>query len=111
MLIQEPVEEQVGADDDEVTDVENQLVERHHSHQRDGEVIPGVEAGSVEDEGHVWPVVESRDDVEDIDPLADQDEHQGELISPVDLLDVDLEAAADVEEPDEAGAGVVDQAR
>ena len=58
-----------------------------------------------------FPVIESRHQVEDIDPLANQDKHQGELISLVDLLDVDLEAAADIEEPDEAGAGVVDQAR
>ena len=57
-----------------------------------------------------FPVIERRDEVEDIEPLANQDKHQGELISLVDLLDVDLEAAADVEEPDEAGAGVVDQA-
>ena len=53
----------------------------------------------------------SRDQVEDIDPLANKDKHEGELISPVNLLDVDLKAAADIEEPDEAGAGVVDQAR
>ena len=57
-----------------------------------------------------FPVKVSRDEVEDTYPLADQDEHQGELISLVNLLYVDLEAAADVEEPDEAGAGVVDQA-
>ena len=58
-----------------------------------------------------FPVEVSRDQVEDIDALANEDKHEGELISPVNLLDVDLKAAADIEEPDEAGAGVVDQAR
>ena len=57
-----------------------------------------------------FPVIESRDQVEDIYPLANQDKHEGELISPVNLLDVDLKAAADIEEPDQTGAGVVDQA-
>ena len=60
MLFQEPVEEQVGADDDGVTDVDNQLVERHHQVERDGEIIPRVEAGFVEDERQFWPV-ESRE--------------------------------------------------
>ena len=55
MLLEEPVEEQVGADDDGVTDVDNQLVERHHQVERDGEVVPGVEAGFVEDERQFWP--------------------------------------------------------
>ena len=54
MLLEEPVEEQVGADDDGVTDVDNQLVERHHQVERDGEVVPGVEAGFVEDERQFW---------------------------------------------------------
>ena len=57
-----------------------------------------------------FPVIESRDQVEDIDPLPNEDKHEGELVPPVHLLDVDLEAAPDIEEPDEAGAGVVDQA-
>ena len=54
MLLEEPVEEQVGADDDGVTDVDNQLVERHHQVERDGEVVPGVEAGFVENQRQFW---------------------------------------------------------
>ena len=57
LLLQEPVEEQVGADDDGVADVDNQLVERHHLVERDGPVIPGVQAGSVQDQGKIWPAV------------------------------------------------------
>ena len=60
MLLQEPVEEQVGADDDGVTDVDDHLVERHHQVERDGEVIPRVEAGFIEDERQFWSV-ESRE--------------------------------------------------
>ena len=58
-----------------------------------------------------FPVIESRDQVEDIDPLPNEDKHEGELVPPVHLLDVDLETAPHVEEPDEGGAGVVDDAR
>ena len=57
VLLEEPVEEQVGADDDGVADVDNQLVERHHLVERDGPVIPGVQAGSVQNQGKIWPAV------------------------------------------------------
>ena len=68
MLLQEPVQEQVGADDDGVTDVDDQLVQRHHQIERDGEVIPGVEAGFVEDERQFWPE-ESREGFSDLNVL------------------------------------------
>ena len=68
MLLQEPVEEQVGADDDRVTHVDNQLVRRHHQVERDGEVIPGVEAGFVENERQFWSVV-SRESFIDLNVL------------------------------------------
>ena len=54
MLLEEPVQEQVGANDDGVADVDNKLVQRHHQIERDGEVVPGVEAGFVEDERQFW---------------------------------------------------------
>ena len=54
MLLEEPVQEQVGGDDDGVADVDNQLVQRHHQIEGDGEVVPGVEAGFVEDERQFW---------------------------------------------------------
>ena len=57
MLLEEPVQEQVGGDDDGVADVDNQLVEWHHLVERDGPVIPGVQAGSVQDQGKIWPAV------------------------------------------------------
>ena len=38
-----------------------------------------------------FPIIESGDQVEGIDPLANEDKHEGELIPPINLLDVDLD--------------------
>ena len=48
MLLEEPVQEHVGRDDDSVAHVDNDLVERHHQVERDGEDSPGVEASLIQ---------------------------------------------------------------
>ena len=57
-----------------------------------------------------FPVINGWGQIEDIDSLSDGDKHECELVPGVDLLDVDLETAPDIQEPDEGSAGVVNEA-
>ena len=84
LLLQKSVEKQVGCNNGKVTNVDNDLVEEHHFIDWFGEVeCIWIQAGIIENSWELWLAVsemDTRDDVDDIDTLTNENEGHSEFI-------------------------------
>ena len=84
LLLKKSVEKQVGCNIGKVTNVDNDLVEEHHFIDWFGEVeCIWIQAGIIENSWELWLAVsemDTRDDVDDIDTLTNENEGHSEFI-------------------------------